>query len=392
MRSWWRTGASSGGRWWAWLFVPLIASAAPACRQALSTVFDVPPPKPKEGAAAGPAAPGGATRGPAVIQASSKSGGAQHSSSGASAAGEAPDTIVPEIERLTNPDSVLARLPKDHAGNVDWAQALRDSVIRPRRVLPGRVAPPEGSFTFAFDFSFKGPDTTFDARFPHSTHTEWIACQQCHPRIFPYRDTPVKMADVLTGKYCGECHGKVAFPPISACERCHVRLAMPPNRAKAEFIGNVQLARTKTDSGNAKGVDVAGLPRATFPHWAHRMRFRCKVCHLEVFEPRGGANQVTMLDISQGKACGRCHDGRTAFRPGIGNCERCHLPEHAPGPQPVQVAPATPSAPPPSSAPADTLDNAPPATQPERPAPAPAPRKGRPAPPPAVPVSTKPPS
>lgn len=305
--------------------------AVPACRQALSTVFDVPaptrPPPPAELAAA-PA------RAPVPLST---------------------DTTRPEIERLTDPDSVRARLPRDHAGNIDWVRAVRDSIIRPRSTLPGQIAVSEGGFQFAYDFWFPGPDTTFDARFPHSVHTEWLACEQCHPRIFPYRNTPVKMADVFQGKYCGECHGRVAYPVLTGCERCHVRLAMPADRAKPEFIGFIKMGRTKPDSGNAAGVEVDSLPPATFPHWAHRMRYRCKACHMGVFEPRAGANRVTMDDISAGRACGLCHDGRTAFRSGLGSCERCHLPaEPAPPPTagPAPTLTPTPAAAPPPPAPA----------------------------------------
>ncbi len=291
------------------LRVTVVAVALPACRQALGTVFDVPPPKPAPQGPAGTAA-GSATTAAAALPALVPPA----------------DTVRPPIEAFLDPDSVRARLPRDHAGNIDWVRALRDSVIRPRQSLPGRLPPPTPGFQFAFDFWFPGPDTTFDARFPHSVHTEWLACQQCHPRIFPYRNTPVKMADVFQGKFCGECHGKVAYPVLTGCERCHTRLSMPADRARPEFIGSVQLSRVKTDSGNAAGVEVDQLPRATFPHWVHRLRYRCKVCHMDVFEPRAGSNSVTMRDISEGRACGLCHDGQTAFRAGFGACDRCHLP------------------------------------------------------------------
>lgn len=281
-----------------------------ACRAALTTVLDLPPPRPAEPAPARPAAPPVAAVGIGPV---------------------APpiDTTRPEIERLPA-ESVVARLPRDRAGNLDWAAAARHGIIKPRDVLPGRTAPAPG-FQFNFDFTYKGPDTLFDASFPHSTHTEWVACQQCHPRIFPYRNTPVTMADVLQGKFCGQCHGKVAFPPATACERCHTRFtSLPPNRAKPELIGNVQLARVADDSGNARGIDAGALPRATFPHWTHRLRFRCKVCHMEIFEPKAGANQVTMRKIGNGEACGRCHNGTIAFAPSVSNCPLCHVASAAP--------------------------------------------------------------
>ncbi len=287
----------------AWWVVALSVGGA-ACRAALNSVLDIPPPKPAPPATATPVAittnPSGTLLPPVEA-----------------------DTIRPVIESVPR-DSAVALLPRDHAGNIDWAEALRNGTIAPRSKLPGQAAPPVNGFQFAFDFTYKGLDTLFDARVPHSTHTEWIACQQCHPRIFPYRNTPVTMGEVFQGKLCGECHGKVAFPPTTGCERCHTRMTMPANRAQPVLLGDVTLGRVVDTAGNAGKVDVGGLPRAVFPHWVHRMRYRCKVCHMEVFEPRVGANVVTMRAIADGQFCGACHDGATAFRPSIDNCQQCH--------------------------------------------------------------------
>lgn len=66
-----------------------------------------------------------------------------------------------------------------------------------------------------------------------------------------------------------------------------------------------------------------GVRPVVFPHWFHRVRFRCKVCHSELgFKMRAGANQVTMADISSGKFCGMCHNGQIAW--GANQCDLCH--------------------------------------------------------------------
>lgn len=282
----------------------LAGLALVACRSALSTVLDVPPPQP----APAPGAP-------------ARSGGLPLA---------ATDTARPAAELTLHADSVRQMLPKDAAGNIDWASALRQSVIRPRPVLPGRPAPAEPGFQFKFDFNYQGPDTTFDARFPHSTHTEWLDCQQCHPRIFPYRNTPVTMGDIFQGKFCAECHGKVSFPVVTGCERCHTRLMMPPGRAQPEFLGTVLMRRVGDSTGNAAQVQTDSLAPSSFPHWVHRIRYRCKACHMQLFEPRAGANAVTMQQIKDGKACGQCHNGRDAFAATIGSCQRCHVGPAAP--------------------------------------------------------------
>ena len=66
-----------------------------------------------------------------------------------------------------------------------------------------------------------------------------------------------------------------------------------------------------------------GMRPVVFPHWFHRVRFRCKVCHHELgFIMRAGANDVQMADIAAGKFCGMCHNGQIAW--GADRCDLCH--------------------------------------------------------------------
>lgn len=72
-----------------------------------------------------------------------------------------------------------------------------------------------------------------------------------------------------------------------------------------------------------KRAQAAGMAPVVFPHWFHRIRFRCKVCHSELgFEMRAGANTVTMAEIVQGQFCGACHNGSIAWS--TENCGLCH--------------------------------------------------------------------
>lgn len=69
--------------------------------------------------------------------------------------------------------------------------------------------------------------------------------------------------------------------------------------------------------------DKSGVRPVVFPHWFHRIRFRCKVCHFELgFTMRAGANVVKMNDIIDGKFCGMCHNGQVAW--GVDRCHLCH--------------------------------------------------------------------
>lgn len=72
-----------------------------------------------------------------------------------------------------------------------------------------------------------------------------------------------------------------------------------------------------------KRAEKEGMRPVIFPHWFHRMRFRCKVCHHELgFEMRAGANDITMDRIIDGEFCGMCHNGEVAWS--VENCELCH--------------------------------------------------------------------
>ncbi len=72
----------------------------------------------------------------------------------------------------------------------------------------------------------------------------------------------------------------------------------------------------------AQGAD--DVPPAIFPHWIHRMQYKCSACHDEPFKMKAGANEVTMELIGAGKSCGICHNGKAAFESNFDTCLRCH--------------------------------------------------------------------
>lgn len=96
--------------------------------------------------------------------------------------------------------------------------------------------------------------------------------------------------------------------------------------------------------------DKAGVRPVVFPHWFHRVRFKCKVCHSDLgFKFQAGGNQINMVKIIDGQYCGACHNGGVAWS--IENCDVCHSAK--PG-TPTQVHESTlqkllgPPAPPPA--------------------------------------------
>ena len=69
--------------------------------------------------------------------------------------------------------------------------------------------------------------------------------------------------------------------------------------------------------------EEAGMRPVVFPHWFHRIRFRCKVCHADLgFKFEAGGNDINMLKIIDGEYCGACHDGDIAWS--VENCNLCH--------------------------------------------------------------------
>jgi c(7)-type cytochrome triheme protein len=69
--------------------------------------------------------------------------------------------------------------------------------------------------------------------------------------------------------------------------------------------------------------DAAGMRPAIFPHWFHRVRFRCKVCHSDLgFKFKAGGNEINMVKIIDGQFCGACHNGDIAWS--VENCNLCH--------------------------------------------------------------------
>ncbi len=70
-------------------------------------------------------------------------------------------------------------------------------------------------------------------------------------------------------------------------------------------------------------ADEQGMRPAVFPHWFHRIRFRCKVCHADLgFKFKAGGNKIKMVNIIEGEFCGACHNGEVAWSPE--NCDMCH--------------------------------------------------------------------
>jgi c(7)-type cytochrome triheme protein len=122
----------------------------------------------------------------------------------------------------------LDALPKDSYGQVNWTLAVMEGYLNPKGSLV-----PDAEDEKPLDLNvFIEAKVALMANviFPHSIHTYWLSCANCHPGIFipEAGANDITMDGIFAGKWCGRCHGKVAFPPgyninpKANCIRCHV--------------------------------------------------------------------------------------------------------------------------------------------------------------------------
>jgi len=90
-------------------------------------------------------------------------------------------------------------------------------------------------------------------------------------------------------------------------------LALPAAIALAEYADVIINEKAESE----------GMSPVIYPHWFHRIRFQCSVCHVDLgFKMKAGANKITMDKIIDGRYCGACHNGEIAWSPE--NCDFCH--------------------------------------------------------------------
>jgi len=101
----------------------------------------------------------------------------------------------------------------------------------------------------------------------------------------------------------------VVFPPLLLLGAVTVVIAAP---------GDIRLER----KGDVEGS--GSFSPAVFPHWVHRINYRCDACHDSLFQMKSGATEISMELMAKGESCGSCHNGKAAFDTSLQNCDRCH--------------------------------------------------------------------
>lgn len=137
---------------------------------------------------------------------------------------EMPDPWIPPRKRYPYELPLALRtFPTDYYGYPSWTGAVEGGLIRPKSSITGEEVEEE---ILDQNILFQINDRLMaNVLFPHKIHTYWLSCKICHPAIFkPKRGANLfSMYDIWDGKYCGRCHGKVAYQPkgYRNCRRCH---------------------------------------------------------------------------------------------------------------------------------------------------------------------------
>src|SRR3990172_6828705 len=104
-----------------------------------------------------------------------------------------------------------------------------------------------------------------------------------------------------------------------------VALAIGLGIALVAMVPAAAQVEPPVDSTYEQGKDSPGP--VTFSHEKHKEKGeRCGVCHRRVFQmKKGKPGPLTMAAMNEGKLCGACHDGKTAFSvKDQATCSKCH--------------------------------------------------------------------
>lgn len=142
------------------------------------------------------------------------------------------DPAAEGISILQAPKTAFSKLSVGKSGNyVDWMKSMDKGQIKPRYSYEEGKQP----MPMQLDIIRQVKGSTPDVLFPHKAHTMWLDCNNCHPAVFKPKKgaNSMSMAQIILGKGCGICHGKVAFP-VSECRRCHSQSKSMKTNAKPD--------------------------------------------------------------------------------------------------------------------------------------------------------------
>ena len=136
------------------------------------------------------------------------------------------DKIIDYVHSLKFLYSTVQNTLSVHTGlsgeHIDWTQAHNEGKMKNKDILPG-FSPTLKRLKETHEIKMLSKRKGFpNIIFSHKKHSVWNGCNMCHPILFALKagKTKFEMQDIFEGRYCGACHGTVAFP-TQECQRCH---------------------------------------------------------------------------------------------------------------------------------------------------------------------------
>jgi len=131
-----------------------------------------------------------------------------------------------DVKKEYNFAEFTSKFPKERFGNgIDWEKTEKDGLIKLTDYIEG-ISISRKKMQMPKDFTLDTKTAGLpEIIFSHEKHTVWNGCEVCHPEIFTgvkKGATKYSMIDIFESRFCGVCHGTVAFPNID-CQRCHAK-------------------------------------------------------------------------------------------------------------------------------------------------------------------------
>ena len=120
--------------------------------------------------------------------------------------------------------------PATYGNKIDWMKAEEDGIIKPKDFLQGvSLRKSEKMVNSREEPRTPALPGLPNIIFSHAKHVVWNGCGMCHPDTFALESgkTPITMKEITEGKFCGRCHGNIAFA-LNDCTRCHSKPVLNP--------------------------------------------------------------------------------------------------------------------------------------------------------------------
>jgi c(7)-type cytochrome triheme protein len=141
-------------------------------------------------------------------------------------------------------------------------------------------------------------------------------------------DEKMQLLDIASAMASIHKHSSNDPAPLDAVEKLQRELMKTENKLLAEaqkwavfesYTGNILMRSNIKEPTSATAVAVV------FPHWTHRLWYACSSCHNNLFEMKRTDGAINHTVMAEGRYCGACHDGKTAFgAESKQDCALCH--------------------------------------------------------------------